>query len=427
VLCDPWLTDGIYYGSWYHYPPLRFTPESFSDVDYIYISHIHPDHLDSVTLQRLPKSIPVLIHDYEDKFVLRIIKQLGFESVIELPHEQSFPLGPDFSIEIMAADDCDPAICGLQFGCAAMKTSHRTLQIDSLALFQGGGKTLLNVNDCPFALASQVCRRIAQRLGGIDFLLTGYGGAGPYPQCFENLDENEKITRAQAKQAQFLGQAVDCIQCLRPKFFMPFAGQYVLAGSLAHLNPLRGVAELEELAGLFQPQLERRGLRSELVQLNSGDWFDLETETSSAPFVPPDAKERSRYIREVLSLKHLTYQNGGAKTSRRDMTPLLGEAHARMLRKQDQFGYRSPWRIYIDTGEERLYAVSLNGEPVATVAQGEELEPFVRIRLDHVLFEMILSRKAHWNNAEIGSHLRYFRQPDVFERNVYHFLCYLHC
>lgn len=22
VLCDPWLSEGIYYGSWFHYPPL---------------------------------------------------------------------------------------------------------------------------------------------------------------------------------------------------------------------------------------------------------------------------------------------------------------------------------------------------------------------------------------------------------------------
>ena len=23
VLTDPWLTEGEYYGSWYHYPPLK--------------------------------------------------------------------------------------------------------------------------------------------------------------------------------------------------------------------------------------------------------------------------------------------------------------------------------------------------------------------------------------------------------------------
>ncbi|MSR05452.1 MAG: MBL fold metallo-hydrolase [Gemmatimonadetes bacterium] len=41
VLCDPWLVDGIYYGAWYHNPPLSVTPRDFQDVDYIYLSHIH--------------------------------------------------------------------------------------------------------------------------------------------------------------------------------------------------------------------------------------------------------------------------------------------------------------------------------------------------------------------------------------------------
>src|SRR5438046_478470 len=81
VLCDPWLTDGAYYGSWYHYPPLTVTPEDFADVDYVFISHVHPDHLDVATLKRLPRSLPLLIHDYEEKFVLRIVQGLGFTNV----------------------------------------------------------------------------------------------------------------------------------------------------------------------------------------------------------------------------------------------------------------------------------------------------------------------------------------------------------
>ena len=34
---------------------------------------------------------------------------------------------------------------------------------------------------------------------------------------------------------------------------------------------------------------------------------------------------------------------------------------------------------------------------------------------------------AHWNNAEIGSHLKFFRKPNIFERDVYNSMCYFHC
>ena len=43
ILCDPWLEDGIYYGSWAHYPPYDWKDDF--NLDYIYVSHIHPDHM----------------------------------------------------------------------------------------------------------------------------------------------------------------------------------------------------------------------------------------------------------------------------------------------------------------------------------------------------------------------------------------------
>ncbi|MFC7138114.1 MBL fold metallo-hydrolase [Halobaculum litoreum] len=54
ILCDPWLLDGAYYGSWAHYPEPSFEPEDFAHVDYIYVSHVHPDHFHPPTLDRLP-------------------------------------------------------------------------------------------------------------------------------------------------------------------------------------------------------------------------------------------------------------------------------------------------------------------------------------------------------------------------------------
>ena len=40
ILCDPWFTQGIYYGSWFHYP---FAPSEIDRIErynYIFISLI---------------------------------------------------------------------------------------------------------------------------------------------------------------------------------------------------------------------------------------------------------------------------------------------------------------------------------------------------------------------------------------------------
>ncbi|MBX0359449.1 MBL fold metallo-hydrolase [Halobacillus sp. Nhm2S1] len=440
VLCDPWLKDGTYYGSWYHYPPLKHKPEDFFDVDYIYISHIHPDHMDLESLKSFPRDIPILIHDYAEKFILKILKGIGFERIIEISHYQVYPLAENFTIEILSADNCDPELCGKFFGCSVLKPYNKTIQIDTLAVFDGSGKTVVNTNDCPYPLSYKVCDYIKQKYNSIDFLMVGYAGAGPFPQCFENLSETEKLKKGEAKQNQFLRQAINYLNHLKPEFFMPFAGQYTLGGKLAKLNKYRGVPVLEELEDLFAPLIKSISLEGEkskesghskMVLLNRGEWFDVETKRPTASFTPSSSMERERYINEVLKKKKFTYEQDEhviEKSKQKDLTNDLVEAQKKMLSRQDkEGGYRSHWRIYIDAGQDFIYCIPYNGDPVQRVGHGKEIEPYVRITVDYSLLNMILNRKAHWNNAEIGSHLKYYRKPDVFERGIHHFLSYLHC
>ncbi|MDC4229344.1 MAG: MBL fold metallo-hydrolase [Nitrosopumilus sp.] len=85
ILCDPWLEGEEYIGSWAIYPPYDFKPENFSDVDFIYVSHIHSDHVSTKTLSKLNKNIPILIHNFPEKFLKNKIEKLGFKT-IELEH-----------------------------------------------------------------------------------------------------------------------------------------------------------------------------------------------------------------------------------------------------------------------------------------------------------------------------------------------------
>ena len=83
ILCDTWFVDGEYYGSWYIYPPLEIKENYFDDIDYIYLSHIHPDHFSRQSFLKLNKNIPVLIHSYASPFLKMNVERIGFE-VIEL-------------------------------------------------------------------------------------------------------------------------------------------------------------------------------------------------------------------------------------------------------------------------------------------------------------------------------------------------------
>ena len=164
LLCDPWLTDGEYYGSWSHYPPFNIEKNlsELNSYNGIYISHIHPDHCSDETLEKLDKKIPVYINRYHAKFLKYKIERIGFK-VFELEHGKSNLLNKNFSINIYAADNCNPELCYKFTGCADPNIKDSSQQIDSLAVISSEKFNLLNINDCPFELAKNTLETIKKK------------------------------------------------------------------------------------------------------------------------------------------------------------------------------------------------------------------------------------------------------------------------
>ena len=48
------------------------------------------------------------------------------------------------------------------------------------------------------------------------------------------------------------------------------------------------------------------------------------------------------------------------------------------------------------------------------------------ISIDKRLLHGLLTKKFHWNNAEIGSHFAFYRVPASYDQRVYDFLNFLH-
>ncbi len=423
VLCDPWLTDGIYYGSWYQYPKAKAQAQDFFDVDYIYISHIHPDHLDPKTLKLFPKDIPIIICSYIHKFVFKTLERLGFEKIIELKQSERFELTNDFKIEVIAADFCDPSLCQKHFACSLkLGPSLETQQIDSLAVFSTQDQTLVNLNDVPYPLSKKAIKYISDHYPQIDCALIGYSGAGPYPQCFEHLSKEEKGLKASLKQKQFLNQSMAFLKHLKPKYFMPFAGQYVLGGSLHSLNVMRGVPQIEELPSLFDFYLKKFNVTSKFFMLNSMEHFNIFSHRCSKPFSPPDPSMRQRYIEDELSKMPLDYEN--LELDFTQLEKLIKKAYAHLLKFQKIWSYSPKQNLYIDYGAQNFLFLPYDQK---TLRRAKKLaEPYVKITLDPRLFFEILNKRAHWNNAEIGSHLTFNRRPDIYDRSLYLTLSYFH-
>lgn len=412
ILCDPWLEDGCYYGAWAHFPPFPqsdYRVYGLDNIDLIYVSHIHPDHFDVATMRQFKRKPPVVIAKYPVPFLKHQIEQLGHE-VIEIPHGNSFLCG-GVAISIYLADDCDPKACGVFYGCSM--PSVLNTQIDSMAVITDGKRTIVNVNDCPWGLSGNLCRRIAKD-HHVDLAMIAFAGAGPYPQCFK-MPQDKIITEAKRKRLEFVGGVINFARALRARRVFPFAGDYQLCGRLSCLNEVRGVPEVADV----YRKLWEEGI--DTLALNPGQTADIDE-----PGFPIQDHSflRKRYVTETLAGRKLDYEDDGEPNLGQD---LFDAAFDRFDAKRKEHGLLAKATAYFKIGERLWYKVPPEGGHGWT-----KVPPaghYVEISTNLRMLERLLKgpKHAHWNNAQIGSHIRFDRQPaGLYEPGLYHLLSYFH-
>ncbi|RLM54030.1 MBL fold metallo-hydrolase [Halobellus sp. Atlit-31R] len=428
VLCDPWLVDGAFEGSWCHYPPLDVDPEDFDDVDYIYISHIHPDHFDPATLRRMDDDIPVVIHDYRWDYLYDEISALGFD-VIELGHNTRMHLAGDLHVNVLAADACDPELCGNYFGCSWVegKPELGSTQVDSLAVIDDGDHTVVNMNDCPYPMVERSMRQVKERYGDIDLVCHQYSAAQFYPQCMEDYTHAEKM---EAKQEVILEKhelATEFIELFEPDYYMPFAGEYVLAGRLTPLNQYTANPPRVEALEWFRSHVDTDA--HQCVFLNSGEHLDLAADRVSKPYEPIDQEAKREYVESELADRSFTYERDpmpSVEALREDVRP----AFENFEDQRRTVGYETDTSVLVSLSATEYVELSFRGDGYDFVTEPDlsTYDGYVKVDVDPRLLARLLEgpEAVHWADAKIGSHLGISKQPDIYERQLYNCLGSFH-
>lgn len=91
LVTDPWLSDSCYFGSWMqsHEIPEEQT-QAIADTRFVWLSHGHPDHLDSRSLKPL-KDKELLLPDHIGKRIENDMKEQGYRVTV-LTDRKWYPL-----------------------------------------------------------------------------------------------------------------------------------------------------------------------------------------------------------------------------------------------------------------------------------------------------------------------------------------------
>ena len=139
--------------------------------------------------------------------------------------------------------------------------------------------------------------------------------------------------------------------------------------------------------------------------------------------------EYQSYIDLELSNKLLSYENDETP-SFEEIYELSKKAHQKFLDKMMINNVNLKSDIFIKVNGKSLM---LDSNKDLLVVNSDEInqksKKYVRYETDIRLLKRLLMgpKFAHWNNAEIGSHLKFYRKPNIFERDVYGSMVSFHC
>jgi hypothetical protein len=192
IVHDPWLDGYAFLDAWSLLAKSRYPLEEFAGVDYIWISHEHPDHFSPGVLRRIPAEVRAtitILHQFtRDKRVIAFCRKLGFATV-ELPHRQRVELKNGVTIT-----------CGID-------------RQDSWCYLETPNATYFNANDCVGADWNAVGGSLSRP---VDVLLTQFS----YASWVGNPGDDARM-RQQAHEK--IGQMEQQLRSLRPKILIPFA------------------------------------------------------------------------------------------------------------------------------------------------------------------------------------------------------------
>ena len=157
IWTDPWLFGKAFNDSWSLLPEPAMDESLYESVDYIFISHEHPDHFHIPTLKSLPEEfksrVTILFQENNSDKVFKALNRLGYPNTRALPHDKVVELTPETKV-----------YC------------YQNGSMDSGLGVMSGGKTVFNINDCE--INEKDCKRIRRSLGKIDVALNQFSIAG---------------------------------------------------------------------------------------------------------------------------------------------------------------------------------------------------------------------------------------------------------
>jgi UDP-MurNAc hydroxylase len=175
IWTDPWLFGTAFNNSWAQYPAPQINESDYESINYIWISHEHPDHFHIPTLKSLKNSfkskVTILYQKNNSEKLFETLKKLGFTNFVILPHRRKVKLADNTTVYCYQCGTMDSVL-------GVMENNELILNINDAELHRSDCSTIVSdLETSPDVVLNQ-------------FSIAGYSG-------HENRDERLSIQAQQ--------------------------------------------------------------------------------------------------------------------------------------------------------------------------------------------------------------------------------------
>lgn len=426
IVCDPWVNEILPGYGWLPSETFTYSKvlDSISSCDYLYISHLHYDHLDERLL------IDALAERRKDNLTIIIPK---------LNHSHLYSkLSPLRNLNI-SINEINPFIeTTLSNGLSVTLIPHMTessscidgsgYQIDSSIIFKDlkSGSTFFNTVDNP--LSPDDFSFIMQKLSldSITLATKACGSASQYPQSFLDIDRLNERSNVLNKMSN---RAVESINCIKASYFIDAGGSYRLPDRLSCLEPFKACFNPSDYS-LITPSVTSEQLSLSLNEQVVIGSDSLTVETLSSNFRTTSSDSQPLFPSPITFPKlDITFHQLLDIAARHFYARLslfssqLDFPFALNIYAYDELLIDSSASKLLITSDYSLYYTLESNNSISTHQKNYILDLHVEKPL---LFSCLL-KKVSWNTALTSSAIICRRSPNVYKPILEHALNFLVC
>ena len=104
-----------------------------------------------------------------------------------------------------------------------------------------------------------------------------------------------------------------------------------------------------------------------------------------------------------------------------EIDQLAIRARANLWSVQNRLDWFQDYNVYLNVDGEYLFHFNFNDETLKRLPNGQSLREknYLEAWLSPQLLYSIVTGRVHWNNAEGGLHIDFYREPDIYIPEVY--------